>query len=411
MRSLYWLRSDLRFHDNSALNDFLRSSSEGTFLYCLPYNFDQLSPFRKMFLKETLDDFSKKLNIYGFKLTTIPHSLLLSIPELMSRHQIECLFYTKEYTSYELRDEEKLKQILNSLNIKFKDHDQQTLIHEKDLPFVLGKMPMAFGEFRKKIEAGIIINPPLEMAPFQLSPIELDIPTINIDQQQKNESFTGGESHALKRVKDYIWTKDKLRVYEETRNGMIDFDDSTKFSPWLANGSLSPRFIYQEIIKYESEREKNKSTYWLFFELLWRDYFKFYSKKIGSTMFTLNALQPKKNLQPFNKVQHNDWQKWKTGQTGQRFIDANMNELNQTGWMSNRGRQNVASFLAKTLHLDWRLGAKYFEEMLIDYDPSSNWGNWNYVAGVGTDPRDRLFSPERQAQNYDPHHLYQDLWS
>ncbi|MFY7992444.1 MAG: DASH family cryptochrome [Bacteriovoracaceae bacterium] len=411
MRSLYWLRSDLRFHDNSALNDFLRSSSEGAFLYCLPYNFDQLSSFRQMFIKETLDDFSAKLNAHGFQLYIIPYSLHQTMPDLMVKHQMECLFYTREYTSYELRDEKRLKLKLDSLSIQIKDYDQQTLIHEKDLPFVLGKMPMAFGEFRKKIEADIIIKSPLEMAPFQLSPIKLDLPSFIIETKQKNESFMGGESHALARVKDYIWTKDKLRVYEETRNGMIDFDDSTKFSPWLANGSLSARFIYQEILKYEDEREKNKSTYWLFFELLWRDYFKFYSKKIGNTMFALNGLQPKKNLTSFNKAQLNDWQKWKTGQTGQRFIDANMKELNQTGWMSNRGRQNVASYFAKTLHLDWRLGAQYFEEMLIDYDPSSNWGNWNYVAGVGTDPRDRIFSPERQAQNYDPHNLYQDLWS
>ena len=271
MRSLYWLRSDLRFHDNSALNDFLRSSSEGAFLYCLPYNFDQLSSFRQMFLKETLDDFSAKLSVHGFQLYIIPYSLHQTIPDLMVRHQIECLFYTREYTSYELRDEKRLKLKLDSLSIQIKDYDQQTLIHEKDLPFVLGKMPMAFGEFRKKIESDIIIKSPLEMAPFQLSPLELDLPSF--------------------------------------------------------------------------------------------------------------------------------------------IIEANMKELNQTGWMSNRGRQNVASYLAKTLHLDWRQGAQYFEEMLIDYDPSSNWGNWNYVAGVRTDPRDRIFSPERQAQNYDPHNLYQDLWS
>ena len=114
---------------------------------------------------------------------------------------------------------------------------------------------------------------------------------------------------------------------------------------------------------------------------------------------------------------HYDWktdkrqiQKWINGETRSSFVNANMIELKKTGWMSNRGRQNVASFFAKELLLDWRIGAAYFETMLIDYDVHSNYGNWMYVAGVGNDPRDRTFNVDSQAERYDANGKFQKLW-
>ena len=102
---------------------------------------------------------------------------------------------------------------------------------------------------------------------------------------------------------------------------------------------------------------------------------------------------------------------WINGETGVDFIDANMLELKLTGFMSNRGRQNVASYLVNDLKLDWRYGAAYFEQQLIDYDPCSNWGNWAYVAGVGNDPRgNRYFNIEKQATDYDLDKSYRNLW-
>jgi deoxyribodipyrimidine photo-lyase len=109
---------------------------------------------------------------------------------------------------------------------------------------------------------------------------------------------------------------------------------------------------------------------------------------------------------------HSGWfEKWKNGNTGIDFVDANMIELKLTGFMSNRGRQNVASYLCHNLKLDWRYGAAYFEEQLIDYDVCSNWGNWMYVAGVGNDPREnRVFNMEKQAAMYDHDQSYRNLW-
>ncbi|MBO9668480.1 MAG: hypothetical protein J7501_16910, partial [Bdellovibrio sp.] len=156
----------------------------------------------------------------------------------------------------------------------------------------------------------------------------------------------------------------------------------SKFSPWLANGSLSPRLIYSEVKKYEGERAVNDSTYWMTFELLWRDYFKFHALKYGPFLFRLEGLSESAQRPLDERLQQELFKSWKSGNTGTDFIDANMKEINETGFMSNKGRQAVARYLTQTLRVDWRWGARYFEEMLIDYDAASNWGNWNYVASL-----------------------------
>lgn len=174
-------------------------------------------------------------------------------------------------------------------------------------------------------------------------------------------------------------------------------------------GCLSPREVYHEVKKYEVAHGANKSTYWMIFELLWRDYFRFMMKKHRNRLFLSGGI--KDTAAKWAKPKLDVLQRWINGETGQDFIDANMRELQLTGFMSNRGRQNVASYLCHDLHIHWRYGAAYFEELLIDYDASSNWGNWAYIAGVGNDPRDaRRFNPQKQASDYDAKKIYRDLW-
>jgi deoxyribodipyrimidine photo-lyase len=132
-------------------------------------------------------------------------------------------------------------------------------------------------------------------------------------------------------------------------------------------------------------------------------------QKYGNLFFKLGGIKSAEQQSIHNMVDL--FQQWKNGQTGNDFIDANMLELKLTGFMSNRGRQNVASYLCHNLKLDWRYGAAYFEEQLIDYDVSSNWCNWAYVAGVGNDPRsNRVFNIEKQANDYDTNKKYRTLW-
>ncbi|WP_241773483.1 FAD-binding domain-containing protein [Chryseobacterium sp. Leaf394] len=188
---------------------------------------------------------------------------------------------------------------------------------------------------------------------------------------------------------------------------MTGSDYSSKFSAWLANGSLSPVSVFYEIKKYEAIFGSNESTYWLVFELLWRDFFKYTSMQFRNKIFQQDGIG--ENEYDFESDQYliNNWI---NGKTDSDFINANMKEIKNTGWMSNRGRQNAASYFCKILKQDWRTGAAYFEEMLIDYDVHSNYGNWMYLAGVGNDPRSRTFNAEKQAEQYDPDQKFRKLW-
>jgi deoxyribodipyrimidine photo-lyase len=240
-----------------------------------------------------------------------------------------------------------------------------------------------------------------EWAPFSLRELGLDEEEAEEGEAQRKAAvdagaildYKGGETAALARLHEYFWELDKLKEYKETRNGMLGPHYSSKFSPWLASGNVSPRVILSEVKRYEKERVANDSTYWLVFELIWRDFFKFIAMRYGNDIFKLGGPQRDAAKYPWVR-QERLYKAWVEGRTGVPLIDACMRELRATGFLGNRGRQIVASFCTKDLLLDWRMGAAYFEEVLLDYDPASNYGNWNYVAGVGSDPReDRYFNP------------------
>lgn len=218
--------------------------------------------------------------------------------------------------------------------------------------------------------------------------------------------FKGGESEALRRLSDWMWRDDNLKNYFEIRNGMLGERYSSKLSPWLSLGCISPRFVVAEARRYEAERVANKSTYWLVWEMCCRDFSHFLCYKYGSRVFLLGGA----------RGVHRQWSRdeeklnrWKDGMTGVPIVDANMRELKQTGWMSNRGRQIVASYFIFELGLDWRLGADHFESLLIDHDVYSNWGNWNAMAGL-TGGRINRFNMSKQTRDYDPKGEYLRHW-
>ncbi|KAL9188840.1 hypothetical protein ACHAXT_007218 [Thalassiosira profunda] len=320
-----------------------------------------------------------------------------------------------------------------------------TMYDPDSLPFDgdVNGIPDTFTPFRNKVEKNCQIGTPLEVP----SEAELKLPTnaksIVGESQCKASldymptladlgysaediasvstvdartampaNYCGGETFALARVKDYIWTKDLLKVYFDTRNGMIGSDYSTKFAPWLALGNVSPRHIARECRRYEEMRVANKSTYWVVFELLWRDYFKFFAKKHGDRIFYPSGTMGAKS----SHVNKRKWgmdpkriQAWKDGMTGYPLVDANMRELAATGFMSNRGRQNVCSFFTIDMNMDWRFGGDYFEETLLDYDVHSNWGNWASGAGM-TGGRLNRFNIVKQSKDYDFGGDYVRLW-
>lgn len=425
-RILIWYRNDLRVHDLRALDEAAQQKVEIIPLYCFDdrnfgktsFGFPKTGNYRAQFLIESVADLRASLQKLGSNLIVrrgLPEKIIPAIAEQLNINQV-C--YSQEVTFEEKQVEQKLKQALAAKNIQVKSYWEATLYMPEDLPFKIEQTPELYTNFRKQIEKKSTINKSLAV-PKRLSPLpEIalgEIPTLidfGLSIPEFDERgvlrFKGGETEAIKRLDQYLWQQDCLKEYKETRNGMLGANYSSKFSAWLALGCISPRYINDQVIKYEAERVKNDSTYWLIFELIWRDFFRLIVAKHGNQVFKIEGMRGVEI--PWKQ----DWQRfdlWRTGKTGYPLIDANMREIAATGFMSNRGRQNVASFLTKNLGIDWRMGAEWFESLLIDYDVCSNWGNWNYTAGVGNDARGfRYFNIAKQTKDYDPQGEYLKHW-
>lgn len=436
--ALVWFRNDLRLHDHEAFSRAVRAAQTVVPVFCIDprwfrktaFGFPKLGAFRAKFLIESLVDLRQRLRAHGCDLLIAHGKPEEILPDLARRTGAGCVYMHREVTAEETAVEAAVERALLPLGVPMERFWGSTLFHIDDLSTPVAAMPEVFTAFRKQTEKLTRVRPTLP-EPAGIWPIPDTIgdlgalPTLadwGLAQPPADERavlpFTGGETAALQRLNAWIWQGDHLKTYKETRNGLIGADYSSKFSPYLAFGCLSPRLVYETVRTYEQQRVANDSTYWLIFELIWRDFFRFIVRKHGNSVFRLSGMRGAPTFAGGGgkKVsQYVDWKAftaWAEGRTGDSFVDANMRELRQTGFMSNRGRQNVASYLVHDLHLDWRMGAEWFESLLIDYDPCSNYGNWNYVAGVGNDPReDRYFNTRKQAAMYDPKEEYQKLWN
>jgi len=422
--ALVWFRNDLRVEDNIVLNQAILNHQYVIACYCFDprqyevskFGFKKTEQFRTQFLVESVQDLKtnlKSLNIELFVYRDYPE---VAIPKLAENLNITAIYWQKEWTSEEIEVSDNVMLSLPSL-ASFNTNFNQFLYHPEDINMSFSEIPQVFTIFRKKIEKYSNIRASVENNSIEnIKTLEnkTQIPTLEDLGFESFEThpnsafpFKGGETTAISRLNNYFYKTKKLGAYKKTRNGLIGTHFSSKFSPWLANGCISPRTIYWHVKQFEKEHFKNQSTYWLIFELIWRDYFKYISLKHKNDIFKIGGILHKN----YNwKSDENSIQNWINGKTRSSFVNANMIELKKTGWMSNRGRQNVASFFAKDMLLDWRIGAAYFESMLLDYDVHSNYGNWMYVAGVGNDPRDRKFNVDLQAQRYDSLGKYQQLW-
>ena len=424
--ALVWFKTDLRLEDNETLVRAISQSQEIIPIYCLDdshfettrFGFKKTGSFRAQFLIEALQDLDTNLRKIGSRLLIVKGKPEIEIPKIVQQYKVQKVFAKREVAYEEKQTEKLVQEKLFKLRCELETCSTSTLYHAEDLPFSIKNIPDVFTSFRKKTEKDAIIRKPFkkpleihspEIPEFQLPTLEeLGLKKCKIDKRSVLQ-FRGGETESHKRLNHYFYNTKCLSKYKETRNGMVGADYSSKFSAWLAMGCISPRYIYWEVKKYEKEFGANDSTYWLIFELLWRDFFRFMFKKHQTKFFLYSGIK----LERINSKSLNEKlvSQWINGNTPSDFINANMLELKLTGFVSNRGRQNVASYFCNELNMDWRLGAAYFEEQLIDYDVCSNWGNWAYIAGVGNDPRDhRWFNIEKQAQDYDKKMVFRNLW-
>ncbi|GAB6861869.1 DASH family cryptochrome [Haloplanus litoreus] len=438
--ALLWLRRDLRLHDNPALvaataADRLlpvyvvdpRQYGVADFGGSDSFRFEKTGARRTTFRIEALADLRARLRSRGSDLVVRTGEPEVVLPDLVDRVDADAVHVHTRPTPEERAVEAWVEDALGggpetpriageAGGPPLVRHWGHTLYHPDDLPVDVADVADTYTPFRKRVESDATVRDPHPVPALPARPA-VDpgtIPTaadLGIDAEPLDDravlDFEGGETSGLERVEEYVWETDSLRTYKGTRNGLLGPNFSSKLSPWLNEGCLSPRRVNEAVDRYEDRRVANDSTYWLRFELRWRDFFQFQFAKHGATAFTKGGIR-RRDI---------DWvddpaafERWKRGRTGIPFVDANMRELNATGYMSNRGRQNAASFLANDLRIDWRKGAAYFETRLVDYEPASNYGNWAYIAGVGNDSRNRSFDVLGQAKRYDPDADYVTTW-
>ena len=391
-RGLVWFKNDLRLHDNEALTSAHDECEELIFCYCienkdfqkLELGFKRVDVVRFKFLEQSVLNLKLNLKSLGGHLIIGQASALETLPKLIDKFNITDVYAEEEYAEYECN---LVDEVIKALpKIKFHFFWGKTLYHKDDLPFEISKIPLTSKAFR--IPVGTYAEPrptfsrltKMKGVPNLKSSSFPAYSLFGFTEKAYKEAkpfLKGGEDAALERLEYYTFKSQLLTGYRWSRNKSDGLDYSSKFSPYLALGCISAREIYEKVKAYESEIKKNQSTWWLVFELVWRDYFTFKAMRFGRKIFKTEGYKRKKIAWENDSTK---FEKWCNGTTGIPFIDAHMRQLNQTGYMSNRGRVNCASYFVHDLKIDWTWGAAYFESKLIDYDVSSNWMNWHMQA-------------------------------
>ena len=381
-------RNNLRIKDNKALLEATRTCENMICLWSLEilkgenFGFKKCGEFRKEFIYESIIDLKKSLlkkNIWLYIVDNIEDEL----KKLNEKYDLR-LFFEEEVGVEEKEFENRLK-IYKTVSFF-----NQTMIE----PFTFD-YKKSFSHFRNKAEKMDILSPVDEIKSKDKLHMCIGVNDINLELKNIKNIVQGGETKALQRVEEYL--DNFIHKYYDTRSLIDGFNNSTKFSPYLACGCISPKTLYFKLKEYEDKLGSSKSSYWIYFELLWRDFFHLVMKQSNNKLFIKTGLIEK------NYIFDKDKEKMKEffdAKTGVDIIDAGVLELKNTAWISNRLRQLLASYFIKNLGLDFRYCAAFFEEYLIDYNPASNYGNFAYQAGVGNDKQYRVFDPIKQSNFY-----------
>ncbi|WP_284013939.1 DASH family cryptochrome [Halobaculum litoreum] len=430
--AVVWFRRDLRVHDNEALLEACdadavlpvyafdpREYGEREFGGRSSFRFEKTGAHRTRFRREAVADLRERLRERGSDLVVRHERPEVVVPAVAKAVDADVVHFQTLPTAEEAGVENAVRNRLRGLGVTPARHWTHTLYHLNDLPVEYTDISDTYTSFRETVENDAKVREPLPDPTLPGAPVDAvgagSIPSnadLGVDDTDHDDrgavGFEGGESAGLDRLDRYLFEEDRLREYKQTRNGLLGQGFSSKLSAWLNEGCLSPRRVRREVKRYERERVANDSTYWLLFELIWRDFFQFQFAKHGTDFFGRGGIRGRDDIHW--REDDEQFERWAAGETGIPFVDAAMRELNATGYQSNRARQNAASFLANNLRLDWRRGAAYFETQLVDYDPASNYGNWAYIAGVGNDNRDRYFDILKQASKYDGAGEYVNHW-
>ena len=395
MTSIWWIRRDLRLTDNIALHFALRAGDVIP-VFILDPAFSSQSPRRRSFLYEGLHALDQDLKQRGSYLVLRTGKPVEILRQLLQQTKAEAIFAEEDFTPYARKRD---SRIANELPLKLLHG--QTVHHPNDVLKQDGKPYTIYTPYSKTWKAQLN---KIEVVPAPKSistPVGISselIPAFSV-----NPLFPAGEQEALVRLEDFAYKR--IHSYDETRNRM-DLDGTSSLSPYLRFGMLGLRQAVSTA--RQASAESRGAEIWLN-ELIWREFYiqiLYHFPYVSHRAFNAAlASIPWRN-------DSDEFEKWKEGKTGVPIVDAAMRQLKETGWMHNRARMIVASFLVKDLLIDWRWGEAWFMENLLDGDPAANNGGWQWTAGTGTDaaPYFRIFNPVLQSAKFDPHGDYIRKW-
>lgn len=412
-RILFLFDQDLRLADNQALMQACLQAGQLQLVAYLPdahqgdrFGNLMLGEHRRRFMLESIHHLQQSLSYVGQHLELLTDDWLKGMAELVRHTRANKLFCSRPQGYWEQQRLKTLQQVCGGLEIVQLGTD--TLFQHALLPFTHIDFPRSFSKFRKLASSRLQVAeaiPRSEHWPAPISKLRLT-PEIPALQPTAKSGFVGGEAQGMANWQAYL-ASGHAQSFKETRDRLDGWYQSTKLSPWLASGCLSVRQVWHQLKDYETRWGANASTEWIAVELLWREYFHWYGHFFPRAVFLPKGRLGEGKTGCFYSER---FRKWCEGNTPWPLVNACMKQLNETGYMSNRGRQLVASALVHEMGIDWRAGAGYFQQQLLDFDLPVNWGNWQYIAGVFGGQQPKHFDLEWQTARHDPAGEFVRLW-
>lgn len=394
--NVFWFRRDLRLEDNTGLYEAL---SDGETLPIFIFDPNILAELPKddarvSFIFELLEEIQKKLKSEKKSLAIFHDEPAKVFEKLVKEHEIEAVFTNHDYEPYAKKRDSEIAKFLNSKDIAFHTFKDQVIFEKDEILKDDGKPYVVYTPFSKKWKEK-----------FSKESVKQYSSEKKLDQIATHNypflSLTDIDFQKSKiKVEDFDISKDIIENYKETRD-FPSVDGTSHISPHLRFGSVSIRQIAKKASEFKQETFLN--------ELIWREFFMQILWHFPKTV--TESFRPKyDNIKWRNNEK--EFKSWCEGKTGYPIVDAGMRQLNETGNMHNRVRMVVASFLCKHLLIDWRWGEAYFAEKLLDYEQSSNIGNWQWASGSGVDaaPYFRIFNPSEQVKKFDKDFKYIKKW-
>lgn len=398
--SIFWFRRDLRLDDNVGFSEALKGDHPVLPIFIFDKQIIEKLPkndARVTFIFDTLQKMRTELSEQYSSAMAFYHGNSVNVfKALLQSYDIQKVYTNHDYEPYAKERDTSVEQILAAKNIPFNTSKDQVIFEKYDIVKGDGKPYVVYTPFKnkwkEKFNASLLSTS--DSKPYLKNLIQdIDFPNIDLDEM-------GFERSKIK-VPDYTVNPSLINNYEATRNFPAIRNGTSRLGPHLRFGTVSVRQMIQKAIAEENE------VFWS--ELIWREFFMQILWHFPHTV--KDSFRPKYDRIEWRNNEE-EFEKWKNGQTGYPLIDAGMRELNTTGYMHNRVRMLVASFLCKHLLIDWRWGETYFAEKLLDYDLSANVGNWQWAAGSGVDaaPYFRIFNPTTQIEKFDKQHEYITKW-